>query len=295
MISFPDVTKAEIRSHYDWATPFYRLLWGEHIHHGLWQANENPRAAQHTLVTTMIQLAGIRPGMEVLDVGCGMGGSARQLAREVGCKVTGVTLSPVQRLWATAESRLRGVGSRTQFLCDDAERVEFPDATFDVVWSVECTEHLFDKPAFFRRAASWLRPGGKMIICAWLAGDEELSGELAEQVRQVCEGFLCPSLGSSHDYQRWMQEAGLSRVSYDDWTSRIVRTWEICQQRVTYTRVRTVAHAIRGMVRFLDSFETILSAYRSGAMRYGCFVFERSRDPISGTCLPADELCAPQR
>jgi tocopherol O-methyltransferase len=282
MISFPDVTKSEIRSHYDWATPFYRLLWGPHIHHGLWDADEDPRVAQHRLVTTMIELADIRADAKVLDVGCGMGGSSMQLAREVGCDVTGITLSPVQRLWATVESRCRGVGSRTKFVCDDAERIEFAANSFDLIWSIECTEHLFDKPAFFRRAATWLRPGGKMIICAWLAGSDALYDEAkAEQVRQVCEGFLCPSLGSSDDYQRWMHDAGLTFVSYDDWTSRIVRTWEICQQRVDRSRVRKLAHPIRNMVQFLDSFETILAAYRSGAMQYGCFLFQKPKDSHS--------------
>ncbi|MCE9605510.1 MAG: methyltransferase domain-containing protein [Planctomycetia bacterium] len=273
MISFPDVKKSEIRSHYDWATPFYRLLWGRHIHHGLWNGDEGPRVAQQRLVTTMIELAGIGEGMRVLDVGCGMGGSSMELARLAGCRVTGVTLSPVQRFGATLESRMRGLAGRTTFLCDDAERVEFEPSSFDVVWSVECTEHLFDKPAFFRRAAKWLRPGGTMIICAWLAGDDVLDVQLAEQTRRVCEGFLCPSLGSPNDYQGWMHEAGLDFVSYDDWTSRIVKTWEICQRRVERSRVRVVARAVPGMVKFLDSFETISSAYRSGAMKYGCFVF----------------------
>lgn len=273
MISFPDVKKSEIRSHYDWATPFYRLLWGRHIHHGLWNGDEDPRVAQQHLVTTMIELANIREGMRVVDIGCGMGGSSMELARLAGCRVTGVTLSPVQRFWAAAESRLRGLAARTTFLRDDAERIEFSPGSFDVVWSVECTEHLFDKPAFFQRAARWLRPDGTMIICAWLAGDDDLPPNLAEQTRQVCEGFLCPSLGSPNDYRTWMQDAGLEFVSFDDWTDRIVKTWEICRERVEKSRVRLLARFVPGMVKFLDSFETILSAYRSGAMKYGCFVF----------------------
>ena len=48
------------------------------------------------------------------------------------------------------------------FACQDVETVEYPARSFDVIWSIECTEHLFDKPRFFRRAASWLRPGGRL-------------------------------------------------------------------------------------------------------------------------------------
>jgi tocopherol O-methyltransferase len=222
----------------------------------------------------MIELAGLPAGARVLDVGCGMGGSSMHLAREHGCDVTGVTLSPVQRLWASAESRWKGLGGQTRFVCDDAERIELPARAFDVVWSIECTEHLFDKPAFFRRAAGWLRPDGKMVICAWLAGGDDLNVQQADEARRVCEGFLCPSLGSANDYRRWMLDAGLTMIECRDWTERIVRTWEICQMRVERSRVRTIARAVRGMSLFLDSFETILQAYRSGAMRYGCFVFQ---------------------
>ena len=87
------------------------------------------------------------------------------------------------------------------------------------MWSIECTEHLYDKARFFQRAAQWLRPGGRMAICAWLAGDE-LAAEEQRQVYDVCEGFFCPSLGTGSDYRRWMSAAGLA-VRHDyDWTAR---------------------------------------------------------------------------
>ena len=81
-----------------------------------------------------------------------------------------LTLSPVQRHWAAASAALQGVSRRTRFLAADAESVEFDDASFDVLWSVECTEHLFDKAEFFRRAAGWLRPGGRLAIAVWFEG-----------------------------------------------------------------------------------------------------------------------------
>ena len=52
MIECPQVQKRSVRFHYDLSTPFYRLLWGEHIHHGLWSADESPRTAQLRLPST---------------------------------------------------------------------------------------------------------------------------------------------------------------------------------------------------------------------------------------------------
>jgi tocopherol O-methyltransferase len=73
------VQTAEIRSHYDVSTLFYRLLWGRHIHHGLWSGTETPGVAQQRLTETLAAETAIRPGERVLDVGCGMGSSSIHL------------------------------------------------------------------------------------------------------------------------------------------------------------------------------------------------------------------------
>lgn len=273
MIECPTIQKREIRAHYDLSTLFYRLLWGRHIHHGLWHADESPRQAQEQLIETLADLAELQQGERVLDVGCGMGGSSIHLARTRGCSVTGLTLSPVQRQWARLAAGVAGQRRRVQFRCQDAETAELPEGAFDLIWSVECTEHLFDKPAFFARAARWLRPGGRLAICAWLAGNEPLSDDARQLVYEVCEGFLCPSLGSADDYRAWFAAAGHPDVQYYDWTDRVLQTWEICLRRVRATKVTWLARFIdKNSDRFLRRFETILQAYRSGAMRYGGFV-----------------------
>jgi tocopherol O-methyltransferase len=273
MITCETVTKRAIQSHYDWATPMYRLLWGQHIHHGLWESDESPRQAQVQLIERLAEAVDIRAGSLVLDVGCGMGGTSIHLARSLGCQVTGLTLSPVQRAWARLAARLAGVGRQTHFLCQDAETLDGYARAFDVVWSVECTEHLFDKPAFFQRVAGWLRPGGHAAICAWLASAEPHSPENARQLYEVCEGFLCPSLGTAEDYQAWMSQAGLKPRAFVDLSEQVTRTWEICCRRVRRSGMRFIAQcAGTSMVRFVDRFETILNAYRTGAMRYGFFV-----------------------
>ena len=280
MISCPTISKDSIRFHYDLTTPFYWLLWGRHIHHGLWNGTESPRLAQRQLIEAMIEFGGVRPGSQVVDVGCGMGGSSIHLAKKLSCQVTGVTLSPFQRRWAAASARLSGVRNRTEFRCADAEHVEIEPASRDVVWSIECTEHLFDKPRFFERAAEWLKPGGRMAICAWLSGELPQTPAQDQQVFDVCEGFLCPSLGTMQDYGGWMEAAGLRMVHALDWTNRVAQTWEICLRRAHRTGMPWLARLLdRDSVLFLKRFETILSAYRTGAMQYGCLVAEKPLTP----------------
>lgn len=276
MIECPAVQKTVVQWHYDLSTVFYRLLWGPHIHHGLWDANESPQKAQVQLTEAMADLAKISDGDKLIDVGCGMGASSIHLARTRKCNATGITISPLQQGWATTSAAWHRVNSRVRFLQADAESFQLETGSVDVVWSIECTEHLFDKAAFFSNATEWLRPGGRMAICAWLAGEQLDSPALEQQVFDVCEGFFCPSLGTAEDYIGWMREAGLKIDRWHNWTNRVAQTWDICEQRVRRSGVRWLASLIdRDTVMFLDRFSTLRQAYDTGAMQYGCFVAEK--------------------
>jgi tocopherol O-methyltransferase len=114
-----------------------------------------------------------------------------------------------------------------------------------------------------------------MAICAWLAAEPPHSDSARKLVHDVCEGFLCPSLGTMSEYQTWMSDAGLIMRRSDDWTARVTRTWEICLERVRRARLGRIARLIgSSAVGFLDRFATILEAYRTGALRYGALIFE---------------------
>jgi tocopherol O-methyltransferase len=281
MISYEGITKSRIRFHYDLSTLFYRLLWGVHIHHGLWNENESPRQAQQQLIEHLLSESGIPRGASVIDVGCGMGGSSIHMARHHDCHVTGITLSGMQRRWAGTTATLKGVGGRTKFLRQDAETADFADESFDYLWSVECTEHLFDKAAFFQRAARWLRPGGGVALCIWLAGDEPHSDEDIKQVKGVCDAFLCPSLGTVEDYSTWLRDAGLEVGNVCDLTPRIMRTWEICRDRVERLGFTKLAHLFgRDTALFVNNFDLILNAYRSGAMKYASIVAKKRSEAV---------------
>lgn len=279
MIAVDDVEKSTIRQHYQLGTLFYRLLWGPHIHHGLWSGDESASVAQCQLTDTLADLAGIKADDRVVDIGCGMGGSAIRLARLRGCDVTGVTISSVQRRWAAVSARLKRRHRQTRFLTADAESVQFDPGSFDVVWSVECTEHLFDKAAFFRHAADWLKPGGRLAICVWFEGEDTSRPGHREQVEEVCRRFVCPSIATPDDYAHWIAESGLTVRERVDWTDRAAKTWEICKRRVARTGVRHLAGILdKDQVAFIDGFDTLLSAYRSGAMQYGAIVAEKPLD-----------------
>jgi tocopherol O-methyltransferase len=272
MIRGPAIEKRAIRLSTDLATPFYRLFWGRHIHHGLWNAAESPADAQSNLMEAVIREARLRGGERVLDIGCGIGTSAVHLAKAWGCHVTGVTISRVQQQWATLGALVNGVGSRTDFLAADVETVRLSPDAFDLIWVVECAEYLFDKAGFVHRLAEWLRPGGRAVVCAWETGDGPLSEDSQRRVYEVCAGFGYPSLSSGEEYRRWFAEAGLDVERRSNWTQRVSRTWEISWQNSQRSPVHWLARlAGRERLKFWDHYLAILTAYRTGGMKYECW------------------------
>lgn len=266
----PDVDAIDlsaIREHYDTLSPLYARLWGEHLHHGYWTNGESPAAAQVELIGRLVRFAAIPCGAHVLDVGCGLGGSALWLAREHGCDVHGITLSPVQVALAARKARAAALEQRVRFETHDANRLDFPARSFDAIWVVECSEHLFDKPAFLHACARVLRPGGVIALAAWTACPG--TPDHAELVRRVCRGMLCPSLASAADYVAWLAEAGFEAVRAQDVTTHIAPTWARARRLLERSEARAVLGVAGARTRaFASAFRSIDEAYATGAMGY---------------------------
>jgi tocopherol O-methyltransferase len=260
-----------VRSHYDRLAYFYRTLWGKHIHHGYWEGNESAETAQVQLVSRLADRAAIQHGAAVLDVGCGLGGSSLWLARHRGCRVTGITLSPVQARQASELARAEHLDDRVRFRVMDANRLDLPPSQFDVVWVIECSEHLADKARFINACAHVLKPGGKLALCAWLAA-EDPRPEQARLIHEVCRGMLCASLASMHDYTNWMRVAGFDEITAEDITRHVEKTWDLCSAIVARPAVRMLRWLVDEQTRaFVESFGAIRRAYAEGAMAYGMF------------------------
>src|ERR1700720_4522053 len=153
-----DVDILQIRKHYDRLSIFYRMFWGEHLHHGYWENGESIKRAQVKLMEQLAERAGVPRGAQVLDIGCGLGGSAMWLAGQYDCDVTGLTISPVQARMAAAKAKARGLASRVHFQVRDANLWQPDPASVDLIWIMESSEHFQDKPRFFERCARALKP-----------------------------------------------------------------------------------------------------------------------------------------
>ncbi|MCO5600133.1 hypothetical protein L7F22_054241 [Adiantum nelumboides] len=136
--SIPELNEG-IAHFYDSSSPVWEDIWGEHMHHGFYDAglpltaalSTDHRAAQLRMIEESLTWAGIS------DVGCGIGGSSRYLARKYGAHVVGITLSPVQAKRAIQLTFSAGLSDKVKFQVADALNQPFPDEQFDFVWSME--------------------------------------------------------------------------------------------------------------------------------------------------------------
>jgi tocopherol O-methyltransferase len=263
--------KERIKAHYDLCSNYYNSLWvrvplfcsraqrsscvqGEHIHHGYFLTpSDSKELAQKQLIELLLQRAARSSNdARVLDVGCGIGGTSRYLARERGWDVTGVTISDVQvamaydlsRRASASESAAPTLVNTTpvnekesaklepdttpaptpasvslgrgavRFLELDAETISprFPPDTFDLVWICEALSHLPGKPAFFTNAHMLLRPGGRLVIADWIKAPGLSAAQFDADIAPIERGMLLPPLATADEYCAYAKDAGLAPV-----------------------------------------------------------------------------------
>ncbi|MET3142771.1 UNVERIFIED_ORG: tocopherol O-methyltransferase [Arthrobacter sp. UYEF10] len=276
----PDISQnaVAVADHYDELDPIYRRVWGEHVHHGLWATGrETSGEAVEALVDTVADRLRLMRGEACVDIGCGYGTTARRLAVTRGVRVTGFTLSAEQAHYAAAHP-VPDVDIQVR----DWLANGLPDASADAAWAIESSEHMVDKPRFFAEAHRVLSPGGRFVVCAWLAESDASRWKVRHLLEPICREGRLPSMGTREEYEAMALAAGFAITGYEDVSRRVARTWPICARRLVRVLLvdrETRRLALGGRNRiFALSIPRLILAYRTGAMRYGIFTLSKAGD-----------------
>jgi len=269
--------KRRIVEHYDFVSPYYRSLWGEHLHHGYWiRGDESKETAQIQLTEHLANLANLSRGAELLDIGCGFGASSLLLARKYGACATGITISPVQVEMAQKAGAAAQV--HAQFLLMDAEALTFAHQ-FDVLWSVESISHYQDRRKFFLNAARFLKPGGTFALTDWFKRGGLSPAQTSKFIRPIEEGMFV-ELDSMDDYECYLVDSGLQIVERQDLSRQCAKSWDLGLDIIRNGSLWSLA-AKQGshFVTYLKAFRAIRDGYRSGNFVYGLFVAKKPAGP----------------
>lgn len=271
-----------VDGHYDELDAFYREVWGEHVHHGLFlTGRESVSDATEALALRVLDAAGVGAGSEAVDIGCGYGATAH-LAAQRGARVTGLTLSEAQAQVARQRPAPAASAAPT-VLVRDWLRNDLPGASFDAAWAIESTTHMPDRPRVFEEVARVLRPGGRFAMCVWMAGPAPRAWEVRHLLEPICREGRLAGLGTAAENFGWLRDAGLVVEREEDWSLAVAPTWGIITRRVArglltdarYRRyLRDSSHRDRA---FVLTIPRLALAYQTGAIRYGLFVARTER------------------
>ncbi|MGE0723284.1 MAG: class I SAM-dependent methyltransferase [Alphaproteobacteria bacterium] len=225
--------RRNIRHHYDLGNAFYeRWLDRTMTYSGAVFAapNQDLAAAQVEKYQRLATLMALRPGMTVLEIGCGWGGFARHLARTHACRVTAITVSPAQHAHARAAIRADGLDDRV-----DVRLIDYRDVggTYDRIASIEMIEAVGERywPLFFARLAELLAPGGIAALQAICIAPAHFASyrRTADFIqRQVFPGGMLPTLAAIRDHAG---RAGLSVSSAHAYGPDYARTLACWKER----------------------------------------------------------------
>jgi len=262
--------KNRVVEHYDVISPYYRALWGEHLHHGYWvRGDESKEQAQLQLIQHLAQLADIKSGSEILDIGCGFGGSSLYLAQTFAANVTGITISSVQVEMAKKSAAEQNLNAN--FLLMDAEAMTF-EKQFDVLWSVESISHYQDREKFFASAARLLKPGGTFAIIDWFKKEDLSLADTKKYIEPIEKGMFV-ELQTMDDYERDFRSHRLQITHRENLNKHCAKTWDLTLEIIKDKSFWTLAAKLGPQfITYLKAFKAMRSGFASGNFVYGLFV-----------------------
>jgi cyclopropane-fatty-acyl-phospholipid synthase len=158
--------RRNILAHYDLGNQFYRAWLDPTMTYSSARFDAHTRdleAGQRAKYQALARHLDLKPGEHVLEIGCGWGGFAEYAAREVGARVTGLTISDAQLVYAQERIQRADLTGLVDIRRQDYRDV---DGAFDKVASIEMFEAVGEKywPVYFRKIADVLKPGGKAAL-----------------------------------------------------------------------------------------------------------------------------------
>lgn len=226
-------SRRNISYHYDLGNDFYSLWLDKTMTYsaGLFGDDVSTlEEAQTAKYAVLAKAVGIKEGDHVLEIGCGWGGFAEYAISELGCRVTGVTLSTEQLAFANERLEKAGFADKADLrLCDYRDL----DGTFDHIVSIEMLEAVGERywATYFTKVRKLLKPGGRAGIQVITIANERFAAYRDDV--EFIQKYIFPGgmLPSDEILKSLFDDHNFALRSQNDFGLGYARTLQLWQQR----------------------------------------------------------------
>lgn len=196
--------------------------WGGNLHLGLFaDADEPLAAAQRRVKDRMAVAAAVGPGTQVIEVACGVGGTARHLVREYGALVHATNIAEAQLVEARELAQREGLGDRISFAFGDYHNLDVPSVAYDCWWCQEALLYAVDKRRVLEQALRVVRPGGRIVFTDLLL---TRAMPASERERFTTE-LKAPNMWAFQDWDRLLGKMKIRLLERHDWSEHVPLTF----------------------------------------------------------------------
>jgi ubiquinone/menaquinone biosynthesis C-methylase UbiE len=269
----------------------YRFLWpflvADQSQVGWLDENTGGRP-NRTFLADVPARYGIGPGMTLLDLGCGKGREACELARQLGCRVIGVDALQETLKLARDRISMEGLEGQVTFVCGSMDALPLPDASIDFIWCRDSLNHTSDMPRTLAECARVLRPAGRMMNYSALKTDWLEPGEERRVMRPL---GINPATLVNTQVSDAFRAAGLRIIEHATTDQRDSRYHEELDQnggrdvmrlaRILHARERITALIGAADYERLVAYYLLNSYSLIGKLVYGVWVVEKGNHDAS--------------